>query len=294
MEIRPYVAADEAAVRALVARRSRGDGRDALSEHKAMRIGDDEVREVVGTDQSHLIGYGVAAHHAAAEGHWAIEVVIDPREAAPAQRTVELVQALRRRLRTDETVTVWGWRDQDRHAAERAGWRRVRTLLEMIVELPVDSLRPMPEGIVLSAFEPGTDEDPWLVANALAFSRHPEKGSVDRANLYRRMAQPWFDPAGFLLAWQGDTLMGFCWTKLHPDAVGEIYIIGVIPAAAGKGLGSALLHAGLDDLAGRQGAQVGMLYVDAADKTALGMYHSIGFSERLELHEYVVSPGRAT
>ena len=42
---------------------------------------------------------------------------------------------------------------------------------------------------------------------------------MDAANLAERMAEPWFDPAGLLVAAEGDRLLGFHWTKQHsPDA----------------------------------------------------------------------------
>ena len=71
------------------------------------------------------------------------------------------------------------------------------------------------------------------------------------------------DPSGFLIAWDGDELVGSCWTKVHGGGVGEIYVIGVSPPHQGRGLGRALVLAGLDYLAAVKGCTEGMLYVDA-------------------------------
>ena len=96
--------------------------------------------------------------------------------------------------------------------------------------------------------------------------------------LEQREQEPWFDPDGFLLAFDADGLAGFCWTKVHPpqpphepDALGEIYVIGADPSRQGTGLGARSPPAGLASLAER-GITVGMLYVDGANDAAVGLY----------------------
>jgi mycothiol synthase len=58
--------------------------------------------------------------------------------------------------------------------------------------------------------------------------------------------------------------------------VGEIYIIGVQPEHQGRGLGRALVVAGLDHLAA-VGAKTGMLYVDHTSRGAMLLYEDLGF-----------------
>ena len=58
--------------------------------------------------------------------------------------------------------------------------------------------------------------------------------------------------------------------------MGEIYVIGIDPTAAGSGLGTALTIAGLQSIASR-GVDVGMLYVDADNNAAMKMYRNLGF-----------------
>lgn len=171
--------------------------------------------------------------------------------------------------------------------AARFGYTPVRELWKM--RLTRSSLTEplpapvLPPGTALRAFEPGRDEEAWLAANAAAFAHHPEQGSLTRADLDARMAEDWFDPAGFLLAVREDdgALLGFHWTKVHagsaghPD-VGEVYVVGVVPDAQGTGLGKALTLAGIDHLH-RAGLESIMLYVDADNAPAVALYRRLGF-----------------
>jgi mycothiol synthase len=133
-------------------------------------------------------------------------------------------------------------------------------------------------------FVPGQDEAAWVEVNNRAFAGHPEQGAWTVDMLRAREQEPWFDPDGFLLAFDADGLAGSCWTKVHPphpphepDALGEIYVIGADPSRHGKGLGRALTAGSLQSLADR-GITVGMLFVDGANEAAVGLYRSLGFN----------------
>lgn len=140
---------------------------------------------------------------------------------------------------------------------------------------------PLPPGVRLAPFRPGVDDDPWLRVNAAAFAGHPEQGRWTTEDLHARTAEDWFDPAGFLLAWSGNRLLGFHWTKLTGrqaaggGAVGEIYVLGADPGAQRSGLGTALAVAGLHSLADRGAGDV-ELYVEA-DSPAVRLYRRLGF-----------------
>jgi mycothiol synthase len=113
---------------------------------------------------------------------------------------------------------------------------------------------------------------------------------MTRAELDAMTEEAWFDPSGFLLAERAGDLLGFCWTKLHRDpwgAVGEIYVIGVDPAAAGIGLGRHLLRAGLAHMAVR-GIKTAMLYVESDNEPALRLYAAEGFE--LEWRDALFAP----
>jgi mycothiol synthase len=128
-------------------------------------------------------------------------------------------------------------------------------------------------------FRPGVDDTAWLEVNRLSFATHPIQGTMQQEDLDRAKTEPSFDPAGFVIAREGEQMTGFCWTKIHADSnppVGEIYVIGAHPAYQGRGLGRALVLAGLDWLHG-QGLTVGMLYVEANNEPALRLYLRLGF-----------------
>lgn len=161
----------------------------------------------------------------------------------------------------------------------------IRALDQMRVPLPLGpaGAPSWPARTHVRTFVPGADDAAWLECNNRAFAADPDQGAWTPATLQERMAEPWFDPDGFLLAEDADGLAGFCWTKLHPadppvdpEPLGEIYVIGVDPSRQGTGLGRALVLAGLARLSER-GITIGMLFVDRANTAAVGLYEALGF-----------------
>ena len=152
--------------------------------------------------------------------------------------------------------------------------------------------RPVPDGVTLRTFVPGEDEDAVVRVNKRAFAWHPEQSRLDTSELMLLETQPWFDAKGFLLAVdQTDRLLGFHWTKMHPDGLGEVYVLAVDPAAQGNGFGSALTVAGLVYLRER-GAPEAMLYVDSDNAAALNTYYKLGFSKHHTDVEFLVDAGQ--
>ena len=135
----------------------------------------------------------------------------------------------------------------------------------------------LPEGVVVRTFVPGQDDAAWLAVNSEAFAHHPEQGSLTQRDLDDRMGEPWFDPRGFFLAFRGDELVGFHWTKVHAEEqLGEVYVLGVRPGAQGGGLGKALTVIGLRHLAAER-VPTAMLYVDGDNRAAVAVYERLGF-----------------
>ena len=189
-------------------------------------------------------------------------------------------------------LSVWAHGDLPGSAelAAARGFIRARVLLQMRRDLAGVDPDPRPDlsdDVTVRPFRPGRDEAAWLRVNARAFASHPEQGSWTDEDLRLREAEPWFDPAGFLMAGRGDpddggVLLGSHWTKVHPAGdvadgpVGEVYVLGIDPDAQGMRLGRALTDLGLAHLRGR-GLDEVLLYVEEANTAAVGLYEKLGF-----------------
>lgn len=146
----------------------------------------------------------------------------------------------------------------------------------------------LPDGVVIRTFTPGADDAEFLRVNAAAFAWHPEQGRLSQAGLDGEKTEPWFDADGFFLAVPaGDParVLGFHWTKVHPprppaepEALGEIYVLGVDPASPVRHLGGPLTAAGLRHLADK-GLRTALLYVEADNERAVRLYRRYGFTD---------------
>lgn len=165
---------------------------------------------------------------------------------------------------------------EHRRIATNAGLIGGRTLWQMRCPLPT----PWRSELPVRAFVVGADDAEWLRVNNAAFAWHAEQSGLNREHLQRLLDEPWFDPDGFLVHPVDGAMLGFCWTKIHHDLdppLGEIFVIGVDPAAAGHGLGRQLLLAGLDHLTAR-GIDCAMLYTEADNEAATALYTTTGFT----------------
>ncbi|MGY1641100.1 mycothiol synthase [Geodermatophilus sp. SYSU D00703] len=286
--------ADVSAVLGLLRAAAAADGVRPLSEEAELRLqhgGPDGGRDVlVEAPDGTLTGYA-RLEGGDGTGDAEAELVV-----APAARRQGVGRTLLTRLEQlagDRPLRVWAHGDlpgSAQLAAER-GYTRARVLLQMrrdLAEVDPHPARRLPEGVTVRPFRPGRDEQAWLRVNARAFATHPEQGSWTETDLLLREAEPWFDPAGFFLAWRGEpddggTLLGSHWTKVHPpgdegpEAVGEVYVLGIDPDAQGMGLGRALTGLGLAHLRARGLAQV-LLYVEEDNTAAVTLYERSGFT----------------
>jgi mycothiol synthase len=292
-----------AAVGLLVEQVTEADGTRPLSEHVMLHLrhgGDSRSRHVLAWQGDELVGYAHMDVTDPVDGPSA-EVAVPPRH-----RGHGIGKALVERIRSespDGRVRLWA---HGEHAAAGAlatslGYTRSRVLWQMRRTLTAGVTPPvLPTGYRLRTFVPGQDDDAWIQLNAEAFADHPEQGGWTTTDLHHRLEEPWFDAGGFFLAERidGETprLAGFHWTKVHGgrvvhdhdghgththpghghDPIGEVYVIGVSHQDEGQGLGRALLLQGLCHLRGL-GLADAMLYVEADNDAAIGLYTSIGF-----------------
>jgi mycothiol synthase len=275
----------------LVDRATDADGMRPLSEHVWLHLkegGDDRGLHLVARDATGaVVGYAHLDVTDEVEGASA-EIAVDPgaRRHGLGRHLIEDLLA----RSPDGRLRLWA---HGEHAgatelATSMGFVRSRVLWQMRRSLYAPLPRAvLPEGVEVRAFRVGTDEDEWLAVNARAFAHLPDQGRWTRVDLDRRIREPWFSPEGFLMAWRGDRLVGFHWTKIHGGSpthaghqhapIGEVYVVGVDPQERGTGLGRALTLLGLQHLRA-QDLSMAMLYVDSSNTRAIRLYEGLGFA----------------
>ncbi|OKH81644.1 mycothiol acetyltransferase [Mycobacterium sp. ST-F2] len=272
---RTALTADEqAAIRALVAAATAADGVAPVGDQVLRELSQGRTRHLLAHDADELVGYLNLTPDMA-------EAVV----AVAARRRGIGSELIRTGLAAGTPDTrIWAHGDLDgaRATAAALGLTAVRELWQMRRSL--SALPPLPDapGVRLTTYPgPGVDAELLRVNNA-AFHWHPEQGGWTQAEVDERRGESWFDPAGLFLAYDaddGDHLLGFHWTKIHPSTgLGEVYVVGVGPDAQGRGLGALLTLAGLHYLADRLGTEgTVLLYVEADNTAAVKTYRRLGF-----------------
>lgn len=294
------------ALRGLWARALEADGVGAVSEAFRLAVGPEPRPGVVHllrlADDDTLVGYGQVASAGSPDA--VAELVVDPDHRRAGHGRALLDAAL-----AEGTRSTWshGLLPAAAGLAASAGLVLTRSLYRMTRPLTEDdAIEPvLPQGFSVRSFQPGRDDETWVALNAAAFATHPEQGRLTVADLHERMAQPWFDPAGFLLVVEDatDTVVAFHWTKVEPGTTsgrahgsgtdevrhgtGEVYVVGVDPGHQGRGLGGPLTRLGLAHLA-RLGLAEVELYVDGDNTAARRTYQRLGFTDAAVDGQYSV------
>jgi len=188
----------------------------------------------------------------------------------------------------EELITAWVLNSDDTTSLAISqllstnGFVEARRLLRLEVPLPVEALS-LASGVSLRSFEEERDTQAWLETNNRCFVGHPEQGDWSIEKFADRRAEAWFRSEDLLVAHLDDVFVGFCWTKTSIETarppIGEIYVIAVAPEFGGQGIGSALCSQGLAHLEKKHHSEIGMLYVDASNDTALKTYGKLGFKQ---------------
>jgi mycothiol synthase len=230
-------AAEVREVEALLREATDADGVQPLSEHVWLHLrhgGEGPDLNLRLTVDGTLVGYAHLDPTDPVAGPSA-EVVVHPAHRGRGYGRLLVQAALD--AAPGHQLRLWSHGD---HPAARAlarsmGFTEVRRLEQWRRSLRVPLPEaPLPPGVRLRTFRPGQDDTDWLALNAAAFASHPEQGAWTEADLRSRMAEAWFDPAGFLLAEEdssdprgsragfgGSTgggaprVIGFHWTKVH-------------------------------------------------------------------------------
>ncbi|MGB3772225.1 MAG: mycothiol synthase [Rhodococcus sp. (in: high G+C Gram-positive bacteria)] len=288
MERRRPSEAEVSMVRGALARATDADGTAPLSEQaeRAVDAAGDDVHVLA------LIGERIVGYATLSPGHGdaptMAEGTVDPAHRGNGIGTRLVDSAL-----GEPGTRIWahGRLPAANRVAEKLGLTVVRELLQMRrpLQAGAESFQPLPEltvpdGISLRTYRPADDAEILRVNNA-AFSWHPEQGGWTQSEIDDRRAEDWFDPEGLFIATPDDdpdTVLGFHWTKVHPPSgddpeLGEVYVVGIDPAAQGRGLGRLLTLAGLHYLAHR-GLPTASLYVESDNPAAVHTYDKLGFA----------------
>jgi len=293
---RTLSAEQRAAVLEIAAAAHAVDGVDPLSDQARVELSGTTVEHLLSMDEQFLIGYAQLAEPPAG-----VEMFVAPdaRREGVATGLLMIARASRAgAIGAAAETSIWAHGNLPEAAAmaEATGMTKRRELWQMRLDLTAASTgsTPLPSGVTLRPFIPGADEAAWLELNAAAFAHHPEQGAWTPSDLAAREDEPWFDPAGLLIAERDGRVIATAWTKIHPEGtlaaetVGELYVLAVHPDAQRIGLGAALLRAAINHISAA-GITVAALWTEADNIAAVHTYEAAGF-ETFSTDVMYVSP----
>jgi mycothiol synthase len=271
-------APEQQAIREIIGIATEFDGVAPVGEQVLRELAHQRTRHLVATDDAGAVqGYLNLTNEMA-------ELVVHP-ESRRRGIGSALIAATLEETGGDRSFWAHGTLPAARATAAALELTPVRELLQMRRLLKDIPDVEIPAGVRVRSYAGPADDAELLRVNNTAFAWHPEQSGWTQADIAERMAEAWFDPEGLFMAFDetGQTLLGFHWTKVHADAekIGEVYVVGVDPAAQGKRLGHTLTVVGLQYLA-RQLADVAdpavMLYVESDNTAAVRTYERLGFT----------------
>jgi mycothiol synthase len=148
------------------------------------------------------------------------------------------------------------------------------------------------DSVAVGPFEPA-DTGALVALMNESFVDHPTPVEWSAETIRSRVGTATFDPGDILLVRPGGTGRGadparpvaFCQVRVTPDddgsLVGEVALIGTLPAWRHRGLGGQLLRWGVDRCR-TKGATTVELSVEAENERALVLYRAAGFEPAIE------------
>jgi mycothiol synthase len=278
-------------IRELIAAAEQADGIAPVGDQVLRELPHDRTRHLLAVDGAEVIGYLNLTEQPAMA-----ELVVHPdtrrRGLGSSMARIGLSEG-------GDGARIWahGNLEPARATAAALGLVAVRELLQM--RRPLTGLPPVsvPDGVRITTYSGPADDAELLRVNNAAFAWHPEQSGWTEADIAERRGEPWFDPAGLFMAIDENTekLVGFHWTKVHSADLGEVYVVGVDPAAQGRGVGATLTLVGLHHLAERLADSLEptvTLYTEADNAAAVKTYERLGFTVFTADVAYAVSESR--
>ena len=270
--------ADQRRIRDLIAEATAHDGIAPVGDQVLRELSHDRTKHLLAEEAGEVVGY-LNLVPATAESTAMAEAVVRP-DARRRGVGAELIRAGLGAGGAGARVWAHGNLEPARATAAALDLVVARELWQMRRSLADLPAVPAAAGVTLRTYS-GPDDDPELLrVNNAAFAWHPEQGGWTEAEVAERRAESWFEPEGLFLGFDDASglMLGFHWTKTHGPGLGEVYVVGVDPAAQGRGIGNLLTLAGLHHLADRLGADATVtLYVEANNSAAVKTYQRLGF-----------------
>ena len=166
-----------------------------------------------------------------------------------------------------------------RRLARRCGFRFIRKFWEMKLDDPTSVPNPdLHEGFQLRHFREG-DEDRLRFIQNLSFAKHWGYSPNRPEDIHYKVRMGLFSFDDILLVLDGDTTIGFNWTRLErseESTQGWIGMMGAHPEYRGKGLGTSIMRAGVQYLRDSGASRID-LTVDSLNPSAHRIYRAGGF-----------------